>query len=413
MSPRVRRLRCSLFSPGLLLTLAILLVGPVRAQDVGVVVSTLSGERATGLLGSLESDLALTLENGETRRFERDSVLRIVQLAADDAFENPSALVLLVNGDSLSGRTLRLEDDAVVLEWSAAVPPETVSVPLEYVRSVVFNQPENDIQRERLQRQWALTRPEADRLLLLNGTYADGELLRVSQEHVVLATSVGEVETPRSEVVAVIMNSELAAVPPRAPSYALMLTADGSRVTLDPLQINEKEQVVAKATAGFPVRLPWSRVRRIHLYGNRVLSLADAEPAEYQFTPYLTERHPLVPNRNVHGGPLKLRDEICVAGIGVHSKSDITYDLTGKDFQTFSVRAGIDDMAEGHGHVRFRVLLDGEPAFASPGVTGKDSPLEIGPIDVSDARTLTLSVDFGRAGNIRDIADWCDPILLK
>jgi hypothetical protein len=68
--------------------------------------------------------------------------------------------------------------------------------------------------------------------------------------------------------------------------------------------------------------------------------------------------------------------------------------------------------ARERGSLRFRILLDGEQVFESSELTGRDSPETIR-IDLRQKQSLTLIVDFGRDGDVLDLAVWGNTMILK
>ncbi|MGE4002833.1 MAG: NPCBM/NEW2 domain-containing protein, partial [Planctomycetaceae bacterium] len=260
---------------------------------------------------------------------------------------------------------------------------------------------------------WALLKPHADRLISTDNTHIDGEFLGLSEGQVRLKSSLGVFASPVDEVTAVIMNSELADAAPLKGAYLLVSLRDGSRVSLTSLQSNAEEGLSGSTVWGAELAISLDRVARVQFFGSRVVALSDMAPADYVFTPYLTQEYPLVANRNVHGGRLRLRGQLFAAGLGVSSKSEVTYDLEEGNYANFEAVVGVDDMTEGQGNVVFAVEVDGQRVFESAPLDGRSPQKAIGPLDVRSARRLKLIVDFGQFGNIQDVADWCDPVLVK
>ena len=149
-----------------------------------------------------------------------------------------------------------------------------------------------------------------------------------------------------------------------------------------------------------------------HVYGTRVIPLTDREPIETTFVPYFSSQWPVMKNANVLRGPLALRGVTYSTGLGVHSRSLVTYQLDPKD-REFRVVVGVDDAAGGQGSVRFGIELDGKRVWDSPELTGKSQPLPIRPISLAGAKKLTLIVDFGANADIADYADWCDAVVIR
>lgn len=398
---------------------SMVVVIPIRhsfADDVDarlVQVALTNGESLTGRIDELSDSLKLSSDGSEPRSIRRDQVTSITRTIDARQLATPSPQVLLVNGDVLVGRPQSVDEDSLTLLWKAVEPATAVSIPLELVHSIVVSQPEDKTVRHRLQRQWALTRAPTDRLFLLNHTYIDGELDSISEEEVVLATSLGRVATPRDAVSAISLNADLASKAEPPLDYAIVLGVEGSRITLTDSVIGTDAELTGTTLFGEQITLPIERVAGIQLFSDRVRSLAEYDPGSFEFTPYLTEEHSWERNRNVHGGPLRMRGIPYATGIGVHSKCQLRFDLEAGQYRSFMTTVGIDDMASGQGHVTCSVAVDGQIVFESGGLSGRDQPVQVGPINISQASQLTLSVDFGRTGNIRDIVNWCNPLLIK
>lgn len=95
-------------------------------------------------------------------------------------------------------------------------------------------------------------------------------------------------------------------------------------------------------------------------------------------------------------------------GIGAHSNSTITYDLTGKDYAYFSSYVGVDrEMFGTVGSVTFEVYVDGEKKFDSELMKSKD-PMKYLEVDINGAKELKLVVTDGGNGNGSDHATWGD-----
>jgi hypothetical protein len=121
---------------------------------------------------------------------------------------------------------------------------------------------------------------------------------------------------------------------------------------------------------------------------------------------------PLRNDRNVRGGFLTVRGVEFPKGLGVHSRSNVTFRLDGK-YRWFHARLGIDDETIGKGSVAFEVLVDGKRTFRSDVLTGTSAPVLLERLDVSGTKLLTLRVDYATLGDIQDHADWCDALLIK
>ena len=135
-------------------------------------------------------------------------------------------------------------------------------------------------------------------------------------------------------------------------------------------------------------------------------------PVNFKFEPFLDLGWPLRNDRNVSGGFLTLRGVEYPRGLGVHSRSSVTYRLDGK-FRRFHAVLGIDDDTGGKGSAVFEVLVDGKRVFKSDVLTGTSVPVVLDRLDVAGAKLLTLRVDYATLGDIQDHANWCDAVLIR
>src|SRR5262249_41274380 len=143
----------------------------------------------------------------------------------------------------------------------------------------------------------------------------------------------------------------------------------------------------------------------------KLVYLSDLKPADVKETPYLDGSFPFRADRSVGGHPLHLGGKTYRRGLGVHSKSELTYTLDG-GFQTFNATVGIDDAVSGQGSVIFRVYGDDKLLKETPVLRGGDTPVEL-EIPVKGVLLLRLEVDYADNGDVADHADWADARLLR
>ncbi|MCA9240230.1 MAG: NPCBM/NEW2 domain-containing protein, partial [Planctomycetales bacterium] len=104
------------------------------------------------------------------------------------------------------------------------------------------------------------------------------------------------------------------------------------------------------------------------------------------------------------GGPITLNGVTYAKGLGVHSYSEVTYDLSGQ-YTRFVSDIGIDD--EANGTVVFRVLGDGVELYNSGTMAGT-TPTKTVDVEVLGVNELKLIVEENGDGNGMDHADWAD-----
>lgn len=337
----------------------------------------------------------------------------ILRLEFDSPVTPPPAgpFVLLANGDRLAVSVQRLEHESLVCRWTGfpSLPP--VSIPLETLQGAAIEPPRQPGALRQFVRELRDGQFESDVLILRHGDRLTGELRDVTEAECRLETAVGIVPVERSRIAGIGFNSSLISLPPAAPGRAMVWLADGSRITLRETALGDDGLVRGTTVFTAPLSAPLLAVRAIDLFGERVTCLSDLEPQHIETRPYLALPSPLVRDRNVRGGDLRVRGVEHARGLGMSSGASVTYRLDDR-FRQFRATVGIDDQADGGGSVIFAIDVDGRRAWTSPVLTGRSEPCDVGPLDVSGADEVTLSVDFAEHGNIRDIANWCHPLLI-
>jgi hypothetical protein len=74
--------------------------------------------------------------------------------------------------------------------------------------------------------------------------------------------------------------------------------------------------------------------------------------------------------------------------------------------------AGIDDAAGRKGSAVVRLLVDGKERHRTETLRGGQPPVELPPLDVRGAKTLEIVVEYADRGDILDLVDLCDLVLL-
>jgi hypothetical protein len=130
-------------------------------------------------------------------------------------------------------------------------------------------------------------------------------------------------------------------------------------------------------------------------------------------------------NRNWRGGPLASQTLDFGGGIGVHGRSELAFELP-KGASAFHSHVCLDRSAGKGGSIVARVFLGeahGNPLWQSPPIVGSESVADTGSLALSEGkslrRQLVLQIDplvHGRPSGadpleIRDHANWCDPLL--
>ena len=96
-------------------------------------------------------------------------------------------------------------------------------------------------------------------------------------------------------------------------------------------------------------------------------------------------------------------------GLGMHSTSEVVYNISRFNYSTFSAKLGLDDAINFNycGSVIFKVFKDNVLAYTSPVMTAFDQTISMN-IDILNVNQLRLVVEDGNDGNCADHANWAD-----
>ena len=115
-------------------------------------------------------------------------------------------------------------------------------------------------------------------------------------------------------------------------------------------------------------------------------------------------------DRSVTGKTLTLGTKTYSRGLGVHSRSELTFEVP-EGFDLFVATVGIDASAGGKGDCQFE-LLDGNRSLWRQRIKGSDAQQAVR-VELKGVKQLTLLVDPGADFDLGDHADWCDARFLK
>ncbi len=390
-------------------------LGAPLAADEGptrhVFVTDCEGRVRTGLLTAMDSG-HLTLGNIEQVKLltKNQRVLKVRDRTS--IIGATDSLVILASGDMLVLGVETIDDESLTARWVRFPTWPAVKLSLETVRGVLMQRPEGQTAGARLLNQVLASREAQDAVILNNGDLLVGEFAGLDDKHLALQMPQGKSSIERTGIKAVIFNQTLTNSDPLKGEGALVSLTDGSRFRARDLKFGALDRLTLRTLFGAVLDLPLSAVESLRFLGGCATYLSDLTAAEYKFEPFLELDWPLRRDQTVVGGFLSLRGVEYPKGLGVHSRSAVTYRLDGK-FRRFHATIGVDDDTGGKGSVVFEALVDGKTAYKSEVLTGSSAPVVIERVDVSGAKLLTLRVDYATAGDIQDHADWCDALLVK
>lgn len=384
------------------------------AESLRVILFGVDGREISGPLHVISHD-SIRLGEPLTERKWQDVVwLRFVKRAGSQLDEPRGSAIWLANGDRLIARATGIEDEQLRAAWRAFPESPNFNLPLESVRGLSLSLPHASERRDEIAA-WLFDRQDArDELRLLNGDRLSGEVGGWSDDAVVLKSAGTEIKVPVLDARDIGFNPELITLSEPTELCWLVSLHDGSRVTLVASK-SEVHGTTLKAVhiSGVEWDIPLDAIFEIRVLRGHAVFLSDLVPLESIQTPFLPSalKWPLQRDRSVALRPLRLGGREFPKGLGMHSRSTVTFDLAGK-YRAFHSLAGLDDMSVGNGTCSCAVEIDGRRVFEEDELSRENGFIRLPVIDVSGAKRLTLIVDFGTLGDSQDHVDWCDAVLL-
>jgi hypothetical protein len=318
---------------------------------------------------------------------------------------------VLANGDRIPGRAVSIAADKLLFRAELG-HEQDLTIPLSAVSAVWFTPRAAARAAEPDGRRVLAEKRRQDVVLLTNqdalrGTItalADGGPLKLDPG----AANQPAVTVPRERLQGLLLNTELTrTLRPRTAYYQVVLQS-GARLSFKALALDGAE--LAGATLfGQTVRVPAADVAAVNTFQGRATYLSDLRP-RYEHTPYTAVRWPVAVDRAVSGADLRLGGGTYDKGIGLHSRSRVTFDLPrgATKARRFEALVGLDEVTGRLGSATVQVLADDKPLLESPLELSPDTPQPMRLPLPAAARTLTLVVDFGGGGDVQDHVDWCD-----
>jgi hypothetical protein len=378
-----------------------------KATSHEFVAVPIDGEPISGRLAGLKKPWRIVLQAAERISLEGSKLVALRRQEAPAPALASGAYVLLANGNRLRA-TAHLATQEALRVHSELLG--NLEIPLERVQAIVLGAVPDAASRERLEKTLLAGDRKQDVVVLTNGDEMTGTLTGFDDESLQLERPGGPVSIQRGGARAIAFSSDLISFPSVRGFYAEIILADGSELSVLDAELSGAN-VRGQTAFGREFSFPLEQLVAVEFRNGRVTYLSDLQPIAYKHTPYLMLAFPYRRDRRVVGGPITLRGQVFRKGLGMHSRSEITYNID-RRFRRFEALVGIDDDTAGQGSVVFRVLLDGAEAWQSGPVTGQTAPKRV-QADVSNAQQLTLIVDFGSLGDVQDHADWADARLVE
>jgi hypothetical protein len=408
------------------LALSLLVLGPSagrpqaaeEAKNPIFAVKTAGGSTLRGPWRQLKPDWSVRIGEGDGNSVAGADLLSVRRANVP----LPPALVeeylILVNGDRLPYRSLRLNGEKLLLRHVALEQGKEVSLPLAAVSLLWRMAPDRTLDAEKLRRRLTRDARTRDTVCLRNGDVVAGVLSALDDQKVEVEVEKKRVTVRMAQVAYIAFNTELSeTLRPKGVYARLILTGTGpgkaGRLSLNAAACDDGTTLTGTTVFGARLSVPLEEVAGLDLFQGRAVYISDLKPSRYEFRPYLDTAWPLATDGNVAEHDLLLRDSTYDKGVSLHSHSRLTYPLGGA-YRRFEALVGLDDRDGRSGSVRIRLLADGADLDigADRELTIRDDPVSIN-VPVEGVRELTLAVEFGQGGDVQDVVDWVDARLIK
>lgn len=281
-----------------------------------------------------------------------------------------------------------------------------VSVPLATVRGFVIT-PDSQGALADLSRR--AKEEHADQVLLRNQDVVSGIVQSVEATKVMLLKEDEEMPIVRELVSAVAFDPSLTDYPLTNDFFGQARLTDGSVVNVHAM-VSDGTKLRLKTSFGGEIVIEAKEVVDVSFRNGRVIYLSDLEPASVESEAFLDGPQTFHKDRAVTGGPLRLGGQTYTKGLGVRSRTKVTYELG--SFDRFESTVGVDESAGAAASVRFLVEVDGELAFDSDEMVVSTQPKNVD-LSIKGAKQLSLIVDFESRGDAQDYADWANARLVR
>src|SRR5262249_34500176 len=171
----------------------------------------------------------------------------------------------------------------------------------------------------------------------------------------------------------------------------------------------EDGKVIVNTVRGATVTYPeLARIARLDFSRGKLTYLSDLDPVEKEETSTEDFVFPYRRDKNLYGGPMRMKGVHYAKGLALHSKTVLVYDIGG-DYKELRAMLGVDDTVLTQNRVAVQAIVtiqgDGRDLFKGE-VKSRDEPKPI-VIDVKGVKRLRITVaapllDLGNQVNLAE-----------
>lgn len=365
-------------------------------------VDTIDGRKFEGRIRSLDNEsLSILRANDKVEEVALDEISRITfdnqQLTQDKKFP---CLVQSFMGDSVYAENVLAsvaeQDDKPRFRLScSSLIAGTMSADVDKLLTIVFA-PEGtdcaDILNQCAEEGYSHSGQDmliARKTATSNLQSVKGALKSIGEDKITFNYNDKDRRIDRSKVPAIFL-AKLASSN-RRPACSIRLV-DGSVLRVTSVRVEGEELTVISPVFG-ELKVPRDKIASISFESDRVTDMVGLEPVEVKEHGFFDVVFNYRKNRSVSGKALRLDGKVYDSGLGMHSYSEITWNID-KKYARFLATVGIDDAVRPNGNVNVTVLADGKEVLGPVKITGRDKPVDVN-IEVNKVLKLTIRVDFG------------------
>jgi hypothetical protein len=379
---------------------ALLLLLAFASAAPAAEVTTLSGRKLTGDVVAVTAE-GVTLKTAAGEESIPAADLLVVELSNETPRRDKYAEIELTDGSVLACESFAFKGDRAEMKLvsgpTVAAPLAAVSTVLQNAHDATVRQEWQDVLRKRTNLDMVVI-PSGAKLDAVKGTLdaiefaPEGTDQKISPK---LARAAGLVFVRRPDAGA-------------PPAFCKVVDTAGNTLVARSVRL-DGEALAVDLVSGGSVRYPSLKpVLRLDFSRGKLTYLSDLEPIEREETSTEDLVFPYRRDRNLYGGPLRLKGVLYSKGLSVHSRSSLAFDIGG-DYKEFRAVLGVDDVVrtEGGAPVRVSVLVEGDGRELFKGeVQSRDEPKPLA-LDVKGVRRLRILVaapllDLGNQVNLCD-----------
>jgi hypothetical protein len=314
----------------------------------------------------------------------------------------------------IRGSEISLESELLSMDGNATRAP--LRLPRDSVAVAIFDMPTDHDSVRTLEKRITAASVDVDTLLFTNGDQITGQIVDLANDKLNFNSAAADVLVDRARVAAVVFRRAPATKPASDSGLKVWVgLRDGSRLLA-------RNVVVEDASAKLPLfdggaaSVPAETIVALQPIGGDVVYLSDLNHASYRHIPFLSLAWDFLRDHSASGGPLVAQSQRYLKGLGMHSAARITYDLD-REYRAFQSEVAIDDSTGALGSVACRVFTDDGSGqwrlkYEGPIIRGGQQPTPVN-VDLTDAKRLSLLVDFADRGDEQDHVDWLDARLIR